>query len=117
MKTREQRFQEAIGILEAKGLSIAAIANAIGTSRQAVNDWKLGKGLANSRAAFVVELAELSGLNARWIINGKGPKNSLSQEQKLLLEGFPLLDESHRQSWIDAANRAINEAAERSKTA
>lgn len=111
MKTREQRFAEAIRILEDKGDSIAKIAKDVGATRQTINDWKMGKSLDNSKAKFVVELAEISGLNARWIINGKGPKFALSQDQKLLLEGFPLLDESHRQSWLDSAARAIEKAA------
>lgn len=81
MKPRNERVVEAVQAAERK-MSVIKIAEACDVSRQTVYNWRRGD-CTNLTGESLVELAEISGLSARWIINGKGPKIptvTLSQE-------------------------------------
>lgn len=71
--TLATRVQEAVEAAKKSGNSVVTIANACGISRQAVYQWTDGS-TKSIDGANLVELAELSGLNARWIATGKGAK-------------------------------------------
>ena len=85
MTTREQRVLEAI---EATGLSekVVELAEKIGVTKQSVYDWKKGKSIEDMKARFLVKLADLSGYEPLWIMEGRGPKKRIltDEQQKVL---------------------------------
>ncbi len=85
MTSLEKRVLEAI---EATGLSdnVVSLAKEIGVTKQSVYDWKKGKSLEEMKAKYLVRLANLSGYEPLWIMEGKGPKKrSLTNEQQRVL--------------------------------
>jgi len=84
MATLSERITEAI---ETSGVSVADIATACGISPQAVYDWMKG----NTKELMgdnLVELAEITGFEARWIAKESGPKRRVyarTQEQAHVL--------------------------------
>lgn len=113
--TLTDRVKDAVSEAE-KTLSVQAIAKACNVSVQSVYNWRRG-GASNLKGETLVELAEVSGLSARWIINGKGPKNGLSKDAKVIVEALPLISGDMRESWLDASMKAIAKAIEQSKSA
>jgi hypothetical protein len=99
------RVQEAVANAEKKK-TVKEIALACGVSEQTIYGWRRG-GTINLKGETLVELAEVSGLNPRWIINGKGQKHGLTDEEKDLLIGFHLVSEDMRESWLASSRRAI----------
>lgn len=83
MSTLAERVLEAI---EATGLDVPDLAKKVGVSKQAVYDWKKGVSLAKIKGENLVELADLAGYEALWIMKGKGlKKKTLTTEQEKLL--------------------------------
>ncbi len=106
-----QRVAEAIEAAKRKGVSVANIATACKISRQAVYQW-MEEGANSIDGANLVELAELSGYNARWIANGKGAKlNRLTQDEQTIIEGYRLLDDEMKEEALMLAERRIEKAA------
>lgn len=106
MKIAQERTAEAAREARKK-MSVAAIAKACGVSRQAVYDWLNGKPIEFGPA--LVELAEISGLNARWIVNGKGQKHSLSDDEKIIVRAFSLFGHETRAQWLAGARDRITQ--------
>lgn len=104
MKIAQERTAEAAREAKKK-MSVAAIAKACGVSRQAVYDWLKGKPIELGPA--LVELAEISGINARWIVNGKGQKHALSDDEKLIVRAFSLFGPETRAQWLAGARDRI----------
>lgn len=117
MKTRPERFKEAIDRLLKKKLTKVSIAKDYGISRQALDDWINGKGLSEVTAEPAIKLALLAGMNPEWLVLGTGARDSLDENQRILLEGFPLIGELHQRGWIDTARAHIDQVASKSKTA
>lgn len=85
MSTLEERVLE---VIEAACLSekVSALAERIGVTKQSVYDWKKGKSVGEMKGKYLVKLAEISGYEAYWIMEGKGPKKkTLTDEQKRVL--------------------------------
>lgn len=106
MKLLKERIQEAVETAIDNKRTIQEIADACGVSVQSVYAWKRGETI-NLKGETLVELAEVSGLNARWIINQKGPKVTLTTDQKTILAGFALFGSELRENWLLAASQAI----------
>ena len=110
MKLLHERVKEAVAAAKKNKVSVLAIAKACGISRQAVYQW-MEEGANSIDGANLVELAELSGYNARWIANGRGPKtNRLSSDEVTIIEGFRLLDDEMREEALMVARRRIEKA-------
>lgn len=60
---------------------------------------------------YIAELAHVLGVDAYWLKTGKGnrlgPCQELSEDEKLLLAAFPLLDEDGKDAWITLARKKI----------
>ena len=78
MATLSERIREAI---ETSGVSVQNIADACGISPQAVYDWMKGE-TKELMGNNLVELAELTGFEARWIAREVGPKRRLHTHTK-----------------------------------
>lgn len=100
------RVKEAVSEAHKEGLTVAQIASACGVSVQTVYDWKKGKTI-NLKGETLVELAEVSRLNARWIINGRGEKLGLSKDERIIVDAFPYLEPSMRKMWLSSARDAL----------
>jgi transposase-like protein len=72
--TLAQRVKEAVEAAKENGHSVAKIAAACGISPQAVYQWLKGD-TKEIDGSNVVELAELSGYHAIWIMKGKGKRS------------------------------------------
>ena len=70
MATLAERVTEAI---EASDVSVASVAEACGISPQSVYQWMTGE-TRELMAENLVELAEITGYEARWIARESGPK-------------------------------------------
>ena len=70
MATLSERIKEAI---ESSGVSVADVATACGITPQAVYDWMSGN-TKELMGENLVELAEITGFDARWIAKDSGPK-------------------------------------------
>ncbi len=61
---------------------------------------------------FIAELANALGVDAYWLKTGKGnrlgPCQELSEEEKLLLTAFPLLERDTRETWMWQAKKSID---------
>lgn len=103
MKTLAERVKEAIAD---SGVDIPALAKACGISIQAVYKWRSG-GSQKISGENLVELARLTGYEARWIIKNIGEKkkdaditaivnmlNKLESRDRVLIRGMI-------EGWID----------------
>lgn len=68
--TLAERIEEAIS---ESGVTVAQVAEACGISPQAVYGWMKGE-TRELMAENAVELAELTGYEAKWLVKEKGPK-------------------------------------------
>lgn len=107
------RVIEAVAEAE-KTKNVKEIADACDVSVQSVYDWRKGK-TTKLKGETIVELAEVSGVNARWIINGKGPKFGLTANEKTLLRGYSLMSTDLQESWLMTARAAIERDKSSSK--
>ena len=89
--------------------TVKEIAKKCDVSEQSVYDWKKGK-TKNLKGETLVELAEVSGFNARWIINHKGQKLGLSDDEQLVIKAFALFGTEARKQWLLIAKEKIAEA-------
>lgn len=106
-----ERTQAAIDAAKKKGNSVATIAKACGITRSAVYQW-CKVGAQSIDGANLVELAELSGLSPMWIAKGKGPRSTvLSTDENTILHALPLVSQDLRDSWLEAAKKAIDKAS------
>jgi hypothetical protein len=85
MDTQEKRVLEAltaIGPID----DVRKLAGKLKVTRQSVYDWLAGRSIANMKGTNLLKIAELSGFEALWIMEGKGPKKkSLTDEQQKVL--------------------------------
>lgn len=110
MSELSKRIKEAVDSAKKNGHSIQSIATACGVSRQAVYLWIRGE-TQSIDGTNLVELAEVSGMNARWIINGKGQKKgSVSNDEMLIVKAFRLLDDDMREEQLQTAKARIARA-------
>lgn len=101
-----ERVIEAVSAAEQKH-SVTEIAKQCGVSRQTVYSWRRGE-QSNLKGETLVELAEVSGYNPRWIISGKGRKSaSVSSDERTILEAFRLLPPDIQQEQIETAKQRI----------
>jgi transcriptional regulator with XRE-family HTH domain len=84
--TLAERVTEVIQVLKDRGFSVAQTAKAIGVTDKTIYQWMDGA-TKTIEGGNLVELAEFSGYNARWIANEKGPKF----DTKSVLQGLKLL--------------------------
>lgn len=70
MATLSERISESV---QTSGAAVSAIAEKCGVSVQAVYQWMNGD-TKQIMGDYLVELAELTGFEARWIAKGIGPK-------------------------------------------
>jgi len=99
------RIKDAVAHAE-KRMSIKQIAKDCDVSVQSVYGWRNGVTI-NLKGETLVELAEVSGINARWLINGKGKKYGPSEDEKLLLKAFSLFGDELRDGWLLMARATI----------
>lgn len=118
--TLPDRVADAVSQAEKK-YKVKEIADMCGVSAQTVYDWRKKKTI-NLKGETLVEIAEVSGLNARWIINGKGARESspsLSLSERTIIEAFRLFGDEAKEQWLDAAKARLEKArdADRAKAA
>jgi transcriptional regulator with XRE-family HTH domain len=68
------RIRQAI---DASGLKQAEIARRVGVERQTVGDWYHGRSV-NVRPDHLFALADVLGVEARWLATGHGPRERVS---------------------------------------
>lgn len=68
------RIRQAI---DASGLKQAEIARRVGVERQTVGDWYHGRSV-NVRPDHLFTLADVLGVEARWLATGHGPRERVS---------------------------------------
>ncbi|MER2537660.1 MAG: helix-turn-helix transcriptional regulator [Azonexus sp.] len=80
------------------------------------------KGSRNKAPSSLIEIAHALGVDAYWLktgigeITGKG--RELSDVETLLLKAYPLLSDDLKESWCDAAKKAIERnVADKAKAA
>lgn len=114
--TLTERVADAVAKAE-KVHKVKKIAELCGVSVQTVYDWRKNKTI-NLKGETLVELAEVSGLNARWIINGKGARESgpsLTSDEQTIVDAYRLFGDELKGQWLDAAKaRVEKERAEKS---
>lgn len=115
MKTYRERTAEA-AIASKKNHSVAEIAKKCGVTRQAVYGWIKGEYPVEDGPALV-ELAELSGYTAYWIVTGRGKKHGLTEEEKTIVQAFALFGQESRNQWLAAAKDRINQEKDETKAA
>lgn len=110
------RVADAVAQAE-KNYKVKEIANLCGVSVQTVYDWRKKKTI-NLKGETLVEIAELSGLNARWIINGKGAREAnpaLSPNELTIIEAYRLFGDELKEQWLkSASDRVTKEGAKKS---
>lgn len=102
------RIADAVSQAE-KSHNVKEIAKLCGVSVQTVYDWRKKK-TVNLKGETLVELAEVSGLNARWIINGKGRREghpSLTPEEQTIVEAFRLFGAELKEAWLQPARARL----------
>lgn len=115
MSELAKRVTEAVEAAKENGYPVSKIATVCSVSRQAVYQWINGE-TKSIDASNLVELAEISGYNARWIATGKGQKKgTITMDEMTVVKGFRLFGEEIRQYWLDAARKKIAEDAESKK--
>ncbi len=108
--TLPDRVADAVAQAE-KTYKVKEIADLCGVTVQAVYDWRKKKTI-NLKGETLVELAEVSGLNARWIINGKGNRESgysLSADEQLIVEAFRLRGNEMRGEMLRSAKNLLDD--------
>jgi transcriptional regulator with XRE-family HTH domain len=91
MATLADRVREAI---ETSDVSVSSIAEACGISQQSVYQWINGE-TKELMGDHLVELAELTGHEARWIAKGSGPKKRIyarTEQQAHVLNAMQAMD-------------------------
>lgn len=71
-------------------------------------------------SGYLPEIAHALGVDAYWLKTGKGNKHGagcLDENQKLLLEAFPLLDDGVKDIWLNSARAALKKADEQKRKA
>ena len=100
-----------------KTLKVKEIAERCGVIVQTVYDWRKKKTM-NLKGETLVELAEVSGMSARYIINGKGPMTlDLSRDEMLIIDAFRLRGEEMRKDMVSSAQRLLEERRSDKKSA
>lgn len=85
-------------------------AKAIGVTRGAVSQWKLGD-VKRIRPENLFPLARITGYSAEWIATGAGPMhptNQLSVEEKKLIELFRNAKDEEKRMILSVAHLAAN---------
>lgn len=73
--TAEDRLAWAVGQLESRGLSLAAMGAKIGCSHVTLSHWKGRKTeVANIKVGLLSAFCEQSGVSMRWVLDGEGPR-------------------------------------------
>lgn len=117
METLPKRVQEAVEKAKTNGHTVAGIAKLCGISRQAVYQWISGETKTIS-GENLVELSELSGYSARWIISGKGRKViALTSDEATMVKAMSVCDPAVKDMLLLMARAEIDKAVEKSKAA
>lgn len=106
--TLPERVADAVAQAE-KTYKVVKIAELCGVTKQTVYDWRKQKTF-NLKGETLVEIAEVSGLNARWLINGKGPRErslSLSSDEVTIVEAYRLFGDELREQWLKSAKDRV----------
>ena len=94
-----------------KRYSVIEIAEMCDVSKQSVYDWQKKKTI-NLKGETLVGLSDASGFTAKWIISGKGPRDTaLPPDEQTILEAFRLFGDEMRESWLDAARTRLEKEA------
>jgi transcriptional regulator with XRE-family HTH domain len=87
MNTLAERVTEAVEAAKSHGYSVAQIAEACGITDKALYQWMDGT-TKSIDGKNLVELAEISGYKAMWIIKEKGPRS----DTKLVQQAVKLME-------------------------
>ena len=104
MSTIDERVAKAIND---SGVSVRAIADAVGVSVQAIYAWRSGK-VKDLRNDNLFALADITGFEARWIGTGEGPERkpeAINHRTPDLVEYFLQCDERGRATIMTVAER------------
>lgn len=107
--TLPERVADAVAQAE-KSHKVKKIAELCGVSVQTVYDWRKKKTI-NLKGETLVELAEVSGLNPRWIISGKGEREggpTLTKDESTIIEAFRLFGADVKELWLESARSRIS---------
>ena len=77
-------------------ISRTEFARQIGTKESTVRNWSVRDSSPSVEAAF--KIAQYFGVTVEWLVTGKEQKDTLSAEEKELLELFRTLDERDKQT-------------------
>lgn len=61
-----------------RGIKPSALAREVGVSKQTVSDWTNGRSI-NIKPENLVSLADVLGVEIRWLASGSGPKSPLNR--------------------------------------
>jgi len=66
-------------------------------------------------STYLPEIAHILRVDAFWLKTGRGSKHGpgqpLSDDQQLILDALPMISEDMRESWLDAARKALTKAS------
>lgn len=71
-------------------------------------------------SGYLPEIAHALGVDAYWLKTGRGNKHGsgfFDEKQRLIIDAFPLLDESVREIWLASARAALKKADDQRKKA
>lgn len=100
------------------GLDQAGLAKYAEITRGAVNQWTSAGPEATMKPAVAYRIADKSNYEPRWLMLGEGQKyKTIGPDAALILSALPLVSDDMRESWLDAAKKALARGAETSKVA
>lgn len=102
----------------ARGLSQIALGTKAGVAQPTISG--IEKGERQIQPSSLIELAHALHTEAYYLKYGKGKEDitsSLNETQQLLLEAFPLLDESVQEIWLNSARAALKKAGDEKRKA
>lgn len=99
------------------GLTQPELAQRVGIRQSFIGALETG---AQKNSGFLPEIAHALGVDAYWLKTGKGNKHGgrrLSDEQQLIVDALPLVDDGVRESWLYSARQALARARAEAKAA
>ena len=114
MKTLADRLREE---RDARGWSQPELARQARVAQSFIGALEAGN---QKSSGWLPEIAHALGVDAYWLKTGRGqrsPGAAFSQDEQAIIEGFRLLGEEMRESWLDQARKKIAQADTVKKTA
>ena len=105
---------------EGKGLTQDGLAKLVDRTKSQSIIANLESG-ANKSSTYLPEIAHILGVDAYWLKTGKGHPvgkgKALSPDEELIVSALSLISEDLRESWLDAARRAVERAGAKANSA